>query len=182
MKFTEGYWLQSESAHSLYAMQVYEIEEIENGMRIVASTGPVQSRGTTLNMPTITIEFTAAAENVISVRAWHYEAYDRKEPRFEVKKSSCRSSFTRNEKEAVLTAGEVSVRVDLERWGYSFWAKGKRLTGCGFRNLGYIRWNRKASSMLPLDNYMCEHEYMTVYMCVYEEEHIEQCQKTEPIY
>lgn len=163
MKFTEGYWLQSESAHSLYAMQVYEIEEIENGMRIVASTGPVQSRGATLNMPTITIEFTAAAENVISVRAWHYEAYDRKEPRFEVKKSSCRSSFTRNEKEAVLTAGEVSVRVDLERWGYSFWAKGKRLTGCGFRNLGYIRWNRKASSMLPLDNYMCEHEY-TPYM------------------
>ena len=55
MKFTEGYWLQSESAHSLYAMQVYEIEEIENGMRIVASTGPVQSRGATLNMPTITI-------------------------------------------------------------------------------------------------------------------------------
>ena len=30
MKFTEGYWLQSESAHSLYAMQVYEIEEIDS--------------------------------------------------------------------------------------------------------------------------------------------------------
>ena len=115
MKFTEGYWLQSESAHSLYAMQVYEIEEIENGMRIVASTGPVQSRGATLNMPTITIEFTAAAENVISVRAWHYEVYDRNQPRFQGKKSLCRSIFTMNEIDAVLTAGEVSVRIDRER-------------------------------------------------------------------
>lgn len=78
MKFTEGYWLRSEYANSLYAMQVYEVEEIENGMRILAPVGPVASRGATLNMPVITIEFTAAAENVISVRAWHYEAYDRK--------------------------------------------------------------------------------------------------------
>ena len=55
-----------------------------------------------------------------------------------------------------MTAGEVSVRVDLERWGYSFWAKGKRLTGCGFRNLGYIRWGKQPSTMFPRENYLSE--------------------------
>lgn len=68
MKFTEGYWLRSERANSLYAMQACEVEEIPGGMRILNAVGPVDSRGATLNMPTITIEFTAAAENVIFVR------------------------------------------------------------------------------------------------------------------
>lgn len=159
MKFTEGYWLGSERANALYAAQAYAVEEIQNGMRIVAPVRKVLTRGDTLNMPVITLEFTAAAENVIQVRAWHYEAYDRKEPRFEKSESPCAAAFTKNEREAVLSVGEVSVHVNLENWEYSFQAAGRVLTSCGLRNLGYIRWNRKASSMLPYENYMCEHEY-----------------------
>ncbi len=159
MKFTEGYWLRSERANGLYAAQAYLIEEIENGMRVSAPTGKVASRGDTLNMPVITIEFKAAAENVISVRAWHYEAYDKKEPRYEKTESPCETSFFMNEEEAVLTAGKVSVHVDRKNWGYRFMAEGKLLTSCGFRNLGYIRWDKKPSSMFPQENYMYEHEY-----------------------
>lgn len=159
MKFTEGYWLGSERANALYAAQAYAVEEIENGMRIVAPVRKVVTRGDTLNMPVITLEFKAAAENVILVRAWHYEAYDRREPRFEKSESPCEVSFSKNEREAVLRAGQVSVHVNLENWEYSFRAGGRVLTSCGFRNLGYIRRDRKASSMLPFENYMCEHEY-----------------------
>ena len=65
--------------------------------------------------------------------------------------------------EAVLDAGRVSVHVDRKNWGYSFWADGKLLTSSGFHNLGYVRWDRSVSSMLPQDNYMKEHEY-TPYM------------------
>lgn len=163
MKFTEGYWLRSERSNALYASQAYSVERIENGMRVVAPTGPVDSRGATLNMPTITIEFKAAAENVISVRAWHYEAYDAKDPRYEKNEAPCETEFYQDENEAVLTAGKVSVHVSLKGWEYKFCADGKVLTTCGFRNLGYIRWDKKPSSMLPQTNYMCEHEY-TPYM------------------
>lgn len=159
MKFTEGYWLCSERAHAMYAAQAYSVEEIENGMRVTAPVGRVQFRGDTLNMPTITVEFKAAAENVISVRAWHYEAYERKAPRFDKTETPCAASFYRNEEEAVLTAGRVSVHVSLKDWEYRFCAGGRVLTSCGFRNLGYIRWDRKPSGMLPGSGYMREHEY-----------------------
>lgn len=156
MKFTEGYWLRSERSNGISAMQAYSIEEIENGMRVVAPVSFISSRGATLNQPTITIEFKASARNVISVRAWHYEAYVKNDPRFEKTESGCETTFTMNEDEAVLTAGDVSVHVDRKEFGYSFWAKGKMLTKCGFRNLSHIQWDRKVSSMLPQDNYMVE--------------------------
>ena len=163
MKFTEGYWLRSERSNALYASQAYSVEKIENGMRILAPTTVVTSRGNSLNQATITIEFKAAAENVISVRAWHYEAYDHNDPRYEKNETPCETEFYQNEEEAVLTSGKVSVHVNLKNWEYSFCADGKVLTTCGFRNLGYVRWDRKPSSMLPQTNYMCEHEY-TPYM------------------
>ena len=37
MKFTEGFWEKSEAAHACYAVQAYEVEEIENGMRVTAT-------------------------------------------------------------------------------------------------------------------------------------------------
>ncbi len=160
MKFTEGYWQHSEHANALYAMQAYEVEEIENGMRVVAPVGVVYSRGNTLSMPTITIDFTAAGKDIISVHAWHYEAFEQKEPRFFKTKSSYMHEFYRDENEAVLTVGILSVHVSLKNWEYSFRAEGKVLTTCGFRNLGYIRWNKEPSTMLPHTNYMCEHEYI----------------------
>lgn len=159
MKFTEGYWLRSERSNAMYAAQAYYVDEIENGMRIVAPVGRIESRGATLNMPTITVEFKAAAQNVISVRAWHYEAYEHRDPRYIKTEAPCQSSFFKNEEEAVLTVGKVSVHVSLKNWEYSFRADGKVLTTCGFRNLGYVRWDKKPSTMLPEANYMCEHEY-----------------------
>ena len=50
---------------------------------------------------------------------------------------------------------------------YSFEADGKMLTSCGFRNLGYMRWDRQPSTMLPEANYLTErHEpYMVTRSC-----------------
>ena len=59
MKFTEGYWLPSEKANASHAMQAYEVEQIPGGMRILATTRPIEHRGMTLNLPTITVEFVA---------------------------------------------------------------------------------------------------------------------------
>ena len=80
MKFTEGYWLRSERANLLYASQAYDVRPIDGGMRVLAPVMPVTSRGATLNMPTITVEFTSPMENVIAVRAWHHEGSEKKEP------------------------------------------------------------------------------------------------------
>ena len=44
MKFTEGYWLPSEKANASHAMQAYEVEQIPGGMRILATTRPIEAQ------------------------------------------------------------------------------------------------------------------------------------------
>ena len=193
MKFTEGYWLRSERANVLFATQAYAVDKIPGGMRIVAPTGAINHRGDTLNMPTITIEFRACAAGTISVRAWHYEGYDNHLPQYEKHEELIEPEVqinTRAKKRygrCMRLHGEkyeyrIEVSAYLEdkdencvRSVYSFEADGKVLTSCGFRNLGYMRWDRQPSTMLPEDNYLTErHEpYMVTELslgvgeCVY---------------
>ena len=112
MKFTEGYWLPSEKANASHAMQAYEVEQIPGGMRILATTRPIEHRGMTLNLPTITVEFVAHTPDTISMEAWHYEAYDNKVPSFDKTESVYEDvTVTINEDEAVLDTGSVQVQI-----------------------------------------------------------------------
>ncbi len=154
MKFTEGYWLRSERANALYAMQVYTAEEIPNGLRIIAPAAKITGRAATVDQPTLTMEFTSAGENIIRVKGWHFEAYNPHEARFDIHEEPQPVKVEINENEAILYAGNVSVHVTLKDFGYRFEAEGKVLTSCGFRNFGYIRWNRQPSTMFPEPNYL----------------------------
>ncbi len=156
MKFSEGYWLKSERATAFYASDAYFVEEIPNGMRIVAPCKKIESRGDTLNLPTITLEFTSAGRNMIQVRSYHYEAYEPHEARFPLHIISQDATVVIEEKEAVMTAGDVTVRVNRESWSYQFEAAGEVITSCGFRNLSYMQYDRELSTMLPQEGYMKE--------------------------
>ncbi len=155
MKYTEGFWLTSERAHIHYASDAYFVEEIPNGMRVVAPTRKINGRGDTLNLPVITIDFTTAGKNIISVRAWHFEAYESGEARFPLNTEPQEYSVKISDDEAVMTTGDISVVVDRKDFSYSFVVnKGEIITKCGFRNLSYIFMDREISTMLPQDNYM----------------------------
>lgn len=156
MKFTEGYWLRSERANILYAAQAYDVQPIRGGMRILAPVSPITSRGNTLNMPTITIEFTSPMEDVIAVRAWHHQGYQKREPVCPKNVQPQPVEVSVTQEEAVMRAGRVTVRVNRREWGYRFEADGKVLTSCGFHNLGYARWDRTPSTMFPGENYLTE--------------------------
>ncbi len=156
MKFTEGYWLRSERSNIIYASHAYDVRPIPGGMRVLAPVGYISSRGATLNMPTITIEFTSPEENVIAVRAWHYGGYEKNEPVCPKATNPQPAEVSISEDEAVMTAGKVSVRVSRKEFEYRFEADGKVLTRCGFRNLGYALWDRETSTMFPQDNYLTE--------------------------
>lgn len=157
MKFTEGYWLPSEKANASYATQAYEVKPIPGGMRILAATRKVEHRGMTLNLPTITLEFIFRDKDTLSMEAWHYEGYDNKVPSFDKNEGICENvALQMTEEEALLDNGTLQVRVNRKDFYYSIEADGKVLTSSGFRNLAYIRWNRKPGTMLPADNYMCE--------------------------
>ncbi len=162
MKYTEGFWLTQESADVKYASEAYFAEEIQNGMKITAPVKKIAGRGDTLNMPVITIEFTAVSEQVIGVRSYHYEAYRSGEARFVVNEPGCDAKVEIDDEKAVMTTGKLSVVVDRKDFSYSFVAgdatdgNGDTITKCGFKNLSYIVKDRGFKTMRACDDYMKE--------------------------
>lgn len=154
MKFTEGYWEKNERANASYAAQAFVVERIPHGMKVVAPVHVITNRAGALDVTTITTEFTSIHKDIISVKSYHFEGYDKKEPRFELQEEMQDVEVQIDETEAVMIAGRMTVRVNREAFGFTFEADGKVLTSCGFRNLGYMQYDRKVLTKLPEENYM----------------------------
>ena len=109
------------------------VEEIPNGMQIVAPFHIITDRSGALDVGTITIEFTAIRKDVISVRSWHFEGYQRKEPRFELNKDMQDVDVEITDEKAIMTAGRMQVCVDRKDFKIEYKADGKVLTTCGIQ-------------------------------------------------
>ena len=127
MKFTEGYWLRNERSNALYVQSVWEMQEIRGGMRLLAPMKRVDGRGDTVNVPCLTLEFTAVTPSAVRVAITHFRGYDTKKPKFSLKGQDVETETCREQK--VITRG-------------------------GFHNLGYLRWNRKPVSTSYGEDYM----------------------------
>lgn len=156
MKFTEGYWLRSERIAASYGAQAFYVEETAEGMRALLPERPVKNRGDATNLSTITLEFRAYGENNIQVTASHYEGYESREARVPLRREAQAFSVEIAEEEAVMTCGKVAVRLCRKDGSYRFEAEGKEITACGFRNLGYIRYDKKPATMFPERNYLAD--------------------------
>ena len=154
MKFTEGYWEKNERANASYASQAFTAEAIPGGMRIVSPFRQITDRGGALDVGTITTEFTSARKDIISVRSYHYEGYVKGEPRYELNEDPQETEVEITEEEAVMKAGRMTVRVDLKDFKITYEADGKVLTNIGFRNLGYMQYDRAVLTKFPEPNYM----------------------------
>lgn len=156
MKFTEGYWEQSERANGIFPMMVYRVEKLPYGMRVTAPCKIITGRGNAMNTPVLTIDFLAVAKNVIEVQVRHFEGEELKEPRFErmIDPQPIRLEIT--EEEAVLQNGKLFVRINRKNWGYQFEAEGRILTTSGTKNLGYMRMNREPSTFQSNKAYLRE--------------------------
>jgi alpha-D-xyloside xylohydrolase len=111
VKFTEGFWLRSEQANALYASCAYELERIEGGMRILAPTARIDSRGATLNLPTITLEFRATGRNTVTIRSWHFAGYDTNLPRFETNEDKREVEVNETSSEFVMSFDDLTITV-----------------------------------------------------------------------
>ena len=146
MKYTEGYWLRKESIQASFAAQAFKVRPIENGMRITAPERPILSRADALDLTVLTIDFVSAGHNDIAVTLYHDMGYESSEPRFELNTDPDPVELSVNDEEAVMKAGDITVRVDRVTCGYRFEAGGKLLTSAGFRNTGYLRVNKTPST------------------------------------
>ena len=157
MKYTEGYWLRSERANELYATYGYEMEPIDGGIRVLVPTRPAENRSQLVDCPAFSLEFTVAGHNAVTVRATHFAGYDNHLAKFELNRQPPEPfEVEEDDSEWRLVTGDVTVHVAKGDFSYWFEAAGRRITGCGFRNLAYLSWDRGTSSMRPGPRYLAE--------------------------
>ncbi|MFV0374679.1 alpha-xylosidase [Microbacterium sp.] len=142
MKFTDGFWLTRPGVTALYARDAYDVDRIDTpdgaGLIVTAPTAPVRGRGDTLNRSTLTVILSAPAEGVIRVRVAHHLG-GREPDRFVPDQPGSIGNVAVDAGGGVLTAGLLAARVHRgEGWQVDFTVDGTRVTGSGWRSLGYV--------------------------------------------
>ncbi len=140
MKFTDGYWEIRPGHAPCYAVQPHQVESDANKLTVYAATKRLTGRGDTLNLPLITVQFSAPTEDVIRVRVFHHKGKQNPGPEFALLETDSPQPVVVDEKQfATLTSGRLSVRIHKgDSWQVEYQAENRALTSSGWRSLGFV--------------------------------------------
>ncbi|MEJ5308852.1 MAG: alpha-xylosidase [Anaerolineae bacterium] len=140
MKFTDGYWNIREGVTPHYAVHVYDVEVEPDALTVYAPTRRVNHRGDTLNLPVLTVRFSAPMENVIRVQVWHHKGGLPRKPEFTLYPQPAPDVVIHNdEKAATLQSGQLTARVEKAGdWKVQFKDGDRVITESGWRALGFV--------------------------------------------
>ncbi|MFI2753555.1 alpha-xylosidase [Cellulomonas sp. P22] len=143
MKFTDGYWQVLPGVSILRPQAVDEVVAEADALTIYAATGPLATRGDTLNRPLITVELDSPMDDVVGVRISHFRGGIDRGPHFDVTTSvsdvEVAGPELTGEPVATLRSGALTARVATEgEWTVDFVADGRTLTSSTPRSVGVI--------------------------------------------
>jgi alpha-D-xyloside xylohydrolase len=137
MKFNDGYWLLREGVTARYATEALDVRAGDDSASIAVLTKPVEHRGSHLNTPTITVDLSAPAPDVIAVRASHFVSHEDPLPAFSLTPSPGDARVEPGEGTLRLVSGRLVAEATTSgAWGLRFSGDGAPLTGSGVRSLG----------------------------------------------
>jgi len=148
MKFTYGIWFDRENTSVYNAVEVDNVKFPQPGhIRALCTTRHVQERGDTLNQPTITVNLSSQALNVVAGAVWHFRGAKTSEPRFQLYGGSAAPGSLAIEpqtsaNETTLQSGGLSAVVNTQPNSFCIAFResstGKLLTDLGFASVQYI--------------------------------------------
>jgi alpha-D-xyloside xylohydrolase len=140
MKFSDGFWQMRAGYQPFYAAEVHEVEDCGDRLVVYAPTRRLSSRGDTLNLPVLTVEFSSPMENVIRVRLAHHLGGQPRRPQFEVfPQPACAVEICQDEALVSLRSGQLSVQVRKQGpWTVEFRAGEHCVTSSGWRGMGFV--------------------------------------------
>jgi alpha-D-xyloside xylohydrolase len=135
MKFTDGYWRKRDGFVVRHPSELHDTESDGASLTAYATTKRVRERNDTLDAPIITIRCEAPAPDVIRVTIGHFLGGVAKGPNFALNLDEQPVTVTDTE----LTSGALTARFKRgEEWGLEFVADGRRLTGSGWKGMGFV--------------------------------------------
>lgn len=140
MKFTDGNWLVREGFKIHSPAEVHCAETRDDSLIVTAPCRHIAHRGDTLEGPLLSIKLSSPMPDVIRVQILHFAGVKRAGPEFEVwidRNTQC--SVTEDATSITFTSGSMSARVEKQKWSMDFLRNHQRITGTGFRGIGYIK-------------------------------------------
>jgi alpha-D-xyloside xylohydrolase len=139
MKFNDGYWLLREGVTARYAVEALDVRAETDSASIAVLTQRVAHRGSHLNTPTITVELSAPAPDVIAVRASHFVSEHEASPRFELTPTPVSARVERDGGTLRLESGRLAAEASVSGdFGLRFLGDGAPLTGTHGRSPGWM--------------------------------------------
>ncbi|WP_433074789.1 alpha-xylosidase [Dactylosporangium sp. CA-052675] len=136
MKFNDGYWLLREGVTARYATDALDVRTSDASASIAVLTKRNEHRGSVLNTPTITVELSAPAPDVVRVRASHRAVVEPPSVGFEISPDPVEVRVERDDATVRVTAGRLSAEAAAAGpWGLRFLGAGTALTSSGFKSL-----------------------------------------------
>ncbi|WP_438433168.1 alpha-xylosidase [Gorillibacterium sp. sgz500922] len=162
MKFNNGYWMLRDGVDLQGAVQAVDFAERDGILTAFVSPRPVGHRGDTLNSPLLTVEFRSPAPGVIGVKIIHNLGVRERGPVFQLREDAAgrHAVITETDTHKVMTSGSLSVHIAKTiPWDVAFYRGGERLTGSGFKAMGYLTENGRAYVREELDLGVGEYVY-----------------------
>ena len=140
MKFTNGYWMDRDGFTLIRPAEVRDVvADPEAGTLTVYGTAKrIRTRGDTLNLPLITVTYSAPAPGVVRVRIAHFDGGAERRPGFAIAGQPGFVPQVRVDDEvAELVSGDLTVRVRRgPGWLVEFRSGGRLLTSSANRSVG----------------------------------------------
>ncbi|CAL8970297.1 Alpha-xylosidase [Cellulomonas sp. T2.31MG-18] len=140
MKFTNGYWMDRDGFTLIRPAEVRDVvADPEAGTLTVYGTAKrIRTRGDTLNLPLITVTYSAPAPGVVRVRIAHFDGGVERRPGFAIAGQPGFVPQVRVDDEVgELVSGELTVRVRRgPGWLVEFRSGGRLLTSSANRSVG----------------------------------------------
>jgi alpha-D-xyloside xylohydrolase len=132
LKFTDGYWMLRDGVRASYPIEVLDVTTAPGAFSVYAPTQPIRHRGDLLKGPVVTLTYSSPMPDVIGVTVTHFAGEQVREPRFTLHEEAADAVVSAGDEAAVLTSGELSVRVARSGpWRVEFSAGGRTLTANG---------------------------------------------------
>ncbi|MGM7724428.1 alpha-xylosidase [Metabacillus sp. Hm71] len=147
MKFTDGFWLTKEGFTIQHPRNVRDIAINEDLVTLYAPCKDIQSRGDTLNLPSLTIQLASPLENVIKVKAWHHKGGVNQSPNFDVKEGMIPLEYKHDGDTTIFNSGDVSVTIQHSPFKITFSQGNQELTSIDPKGVAWIKGPHKESYM-----------------------------------
>ncbi|NLK09257.1 MAG: alpha-xylosidase, partial [Firmicutes bacterium] len=162
MKFTDGNWLIKEGFQIHSPHEVHSAEIHKNALEIFAPCRHIAHRGATLEGPLLTIRLSSPIPDVVRVQVSHFQGIKKRGPRFAVNCDANTECLIADEGDFfTFQSGDLTARINKETWGMGFFSGNRRITGTGFRGIGYVKQTNTGQT------YMKEQLDLGVGECVY---------------